>query len=238
MLERKTILLVDANENSRTNLKKTIEKECAFVVEAADGKTALEIFFSRSEEIDLLLIDVMLPVYDGWTVCREIRKKSSLPIVILTTRKDDFDEIYGFEIGADDYIKKPVNPTILLARIQAIFKRLGAVECSKKLVFSNLEIDDGSHLVKVADSEINLSPKEYNILLMLVENNGKIISREDLLRKVWGYYYYGGLRTVDTHINRLRIKLGESGNDIHTIHGFGYRYEGNPGNGKIENKTS
>jgi two-component system, OmpR family, response regulator ResD len=234
MIENKTILLVDANEDTRLNLRKTIEKECAFVMEAADGKVALETYLQHSTEIDLLLIDVTLPVYDGWTVCREIRKKSTLPIIILTSRKDDFDEIYGFEIGADDYIKKPVNPSILIARIQAIFKRIGNGECSKKFHFSTLEIDDASHLVKVAEKQISLSPKEYSILLLLVENNGKIVSREELLRKVWGYYYYGGLRTVDTHMNRLRFKLGESGNDIHTIHGFGYRFEGNPQNRKNE----
>ncbi|MDD3416056.1 MAG: response regulator transcription factor [Lachnospiraceae bacterium] len=238
MLEKKRILLVDANDAARAEVKQNLEEKNAIVLEAIDGKTALELFTENSEKIDLLIIDVMLPIYDGWTVCREIRKKSNMPIIILTTRKDDFDEIYGFEIGADDYIRKPINPTILLVRIQAIFKRLCAVDSEKKLCFSNLEIDDSSHQVRVAENEINLSPKEYNILLTLVENNGKIVSREDLLRKVWGYYYYGGLRTVDTHINRLRLKLGPSGNDIHTIHGFGYRYEGLPQQRDEHNKNT
>ena len=224
MLEKRTILLAVAEEAARTELKRYLEQEEAIVIEAAGGKQLLDIAKSRIEGIDLILIDSTLPGYDSWTICRDIRKKSELPIIMMTTKCEELDEIYGFEIGIDDYIRKPINPVIIIARIHAVLKRQ-CREREKRHCFSMLEIDEISHYVKVCDKEINLSPKEYNILLILVEHNGKIVTREELLQKVWGYYYYGGLRTVDTHINRLRLKLGESGNTIQTIRGFGYRFE-------------
>ena len=220
----KKVLLVDADESMRSRVKKCLEKSGLQMIEAADGKKALELFEIHREGLCLLLTDVEIPMYDGFTVCREIRRQSDIPILILTDRQEDFAEIYGFESGADDYVRKPVNPSVLSARIQALLKRFYP-ETDKKMYFSNLEIDDASHQVLSWGEEISLSPKEYSILLALAENRGKIISREELLQKVWGYYYYGGLRTVDTHINRLRVKLGKSGENIHTIHGFGYRFE-------------
>lgn len=227
MLQDKTILLVDDEPKIRILLHDFLQKEGYYVIESGDGKHALEIFRSREKEIDLILLDIMIPEYDGWTVCREIRKSSDIPIIMMTARSEDFDEVHGFEIGADDYVKKPVKPTVLVARIQAFFRRLDKENGKRKrYLFGELEVDDNSHVVKICNEEINLSPTEYSILLVLAENNKRIVSREQLLRQVWGYDYYGGLRTVDTHINRLRLKLGKKGDAISTIRGFGYKFEG------------
>lgn len=210
----------------RILLKDFLERERFNVIEASDGKMALEKFQESNSDIDLILLDVMLPELDGWTVCREIRKVSEVPIIMLTARSEDFDEVHGFEIGADDYVKKPVMPSALMARINALFRRLSKQsDVKKQLVYDGLEIDDTSHIVKVDQEEILLSPKEYSLLYILVENKGKVISREQLLSKVWGYEYFGGLRTVDTHINRLRAKLGRKHDAITTIRSFGYRFE-------------
>ncbi|MTI54250.1 response regulator transcription factor [Geosporobacter ferrireducens] len=226
-MEKKTILVVDDELKIRILLKDFLEREGFIIIESPDGKHALDTFQNSGKNIDLILLDVMLPEYDGWTVCREIRKVSQVPIIMLTARSEDFDEVHGFEIGADDYVKKPVKPTALIARINAFFRRIdnGKTE-NKILAHGGLEINDAAHTVKVENEEIILSPKEYALLLFLVEHKGRIISREQLLNLVWGYEYYGSLRTVDTHINRLRIKLGKKGDAITTIRGFGYRFEG------------
>ncbi len=225
MLNNKNILLADSNQEARNSLKLFLEKEGSYVLEAHDGSRALEIFQLKQEKIDLVILDVTLPIYDGWTVCREIRKRSSLPIMILTSRNADFDEIHGFEIGADDYLRKPVNVGVLSARIKALFRRLQPRN-THSYHFGHLTLDLASHSVNVNAQAINLSPKEFQILVTLVEHKGRIISREELLHKVWGYTYYSGIRTVDTHINRLREKLGPAGCYITTIRGFGYRFDG------------
>lgn len=226
-MKKKTILIVDDEKNIRILLRDFLEKEGIDVLEAEDGRKALEVFTEKTSEIDLLLLDVMLPELDGWTVCREVRKLSEVPIIMLTARSEDFDEVHGFEIGADDYVKKPVKPTTLIARINALFRRTEKKSSSSDIFSCNgLEIDNSSHIVKIESEEIALSPKEYTLLVILVENQGKVISREQLLNQVWGYDYYGGLRTVDTHINRLRMKLGDKGEAITTIRGFGYKFEG------------
>ena len=226
-MSKKTILIVDDEFKIRILLKDFLEKEGYFILEAGDGKKALAIFNDPPQNIDLVLLDVMLPYYDGWTVCREMRKNSDVPVIMLTARGDDFDEAHGFEIGADDYVIKPVKLTALAARIKALFRRLDKNVLEKKILsVDGLEIDDDSHIVRLNGSEIVLSPKEYATLYLLVEKRGRVISREELLNKIWGYEYFGGLRTVDTHINRLRIKLGDKGNSVTTIRGFGYRFEG------------
>jgi DNA-binding response OmpR family regulator len=226
-LEKKTILVVDDEFKIRVLLKDFLEKEGFTVAEAADGRDALEVFGSQGKSVDLILLDVMLPYYDGWTVCREIRKTSDVPIIMLTARSDDFDEVHGFEIGADDYVIKPVKLTALIARIYALFRRIDKQISNKKVLFAEgLEIDDQSHIVTIDNDEIILSPKEYALLYLLVERKGRVVSREELMNQVWGYEYFGGLRTVDTHINRLRVKLGRKGSAIATIRGFGYRFEG------------
>lgn len=226
-MSKKTILIVDDEKNIRILLRDFLEKEGMTVLEAEDGRKALDVFAEKAGEIDLLLLDVMLPEIDGWTVCREARKLSDIPIIMLTARSEDFDEVHGFEIGADDYVKKPVKPTTLVARINALFRRTEKKSGSEVTFSCNgLEIDNSSHIVKIDGQEIALSPKEYTLLVLLVENQGKVISREQLLNQVWGYNYYGGLRTVDTHINRLRMKLEDKGDAIATIRGFGYKFEG------------
>lgn len=226
-MEKKTVLVVDDEFKIRVLLKDFLEKEGFMVYEAADGREALEVFYSLGQGVDLILLDVMLPYYDGWTVCREIRKMSEVPIIMLTARSDDFDEVHGFEIGADDYVIKPVKLTALIARINALFRRIDKQANNRKVLYADgLEIDDESHVVKIDNEEIILSPKEYALLYLLVERKGRVVSREELMNQVWGYEYFGGLRTVDTHINRLRIKLGKRGSAIATIRGFGYRFEG------------
>ncbi|PKM52656.1 MAG: DNA-binding response regulator [Firmicutes bacterium HGW-Firmicutes-7] len=225
-MNTKTILVVDDEIKIRILLKDFLEKEGYRVLEAADGKMAIETYEASMASIDLVLLDVMLPVFDGWTVCREIKKIHDVPIIMLTARSEDFDEIHGFEIGVDDYVKKPVKPSALVARINALFKRIEKTNTKNQIyTFDQLEIDPSSHLVTLSGEVINLSPKEFELLLMLIQNLGQVISREQLLNQVWGYEYYGGERTVDTHINRLRIKLGNKGNAIATIRGYGYRFE-------------
>lgn len=226
-MDTKTILLVDDEMKIRILLKDFLEREGYKVIEADDGKNALETFQGMNGSIDMVLLDVMLPQIDGWTVCREIRKASEVPVIMLTARSEDFDEVHGFEIGADDYVTKPVKPTALMARINAMFRRIEKTKTETKVITcAGLEMDDSSHIVTLDGAELVLSPKEYTLLLILLENKGKVISREQLLNQVWGYDYFGGLRTVDTHINRLRIKLGDKGDAIATVRGFGYRFEG------------
>lgn len=225
-LEKKTVLIVDDEKNIRILLKDFLVREDFAVLEAEDGRQALELFNERIQEIDLILLDVMLPELDGWTVCREIRKQSSVPIFMLTARSEDFDEVHGLEIGADDYVKKPIKPTTLIARINALFRRTEKDESKIIMSYNGLEVDDSSHVVKVDGREVALSPKEYTLLVILMQNESKVISREQLLNQVWGYDYYGGLRTVDTHINRLRMKIMSKGECITTIRGFGYKFEG------------
>jgi two-component system response regulator ResD len=225
-VEKKTVLVVDDELKIRILLKDFLESAGFDVLEAQDGKMALDIFQKSIKIIDVILLDIMLPELDGWTVCREIRKISETPIIMLTARSEDFDEVHGFEIGADDYVKKPVKPSALIARINALFRKQDKQKNEKKVFsFKGIEIDDSSHIVTIEKEEIILSPKEYELLLILIENTGMVISREQLLSKVWGYEYFGGLRTVDTHINRLRTKLGEKGNMITTIRGYGYKLE-------------
>lgn len=224
MLEEKVILLVSAEEKTRTELRTYMDSEGVAFVEACDCKKAREYFRCQDSKFDLLILDMDRLGHDGWNMCREIRKESELPVIVLASIRKETDEIYGFEIGINDYISKSSSPTVLRARVQAIFRR-NEKDRKKKLSFSKLEIDDAFHRVTSCGQAVSLSPKEYNLLLLLAENQGRIISREELLQKVWGYYYYGGLRTIDTHINRLRIKLGDGGDSIQTIRGFGYRFE-------------
>ena len=225
-LDKKTVLIVDDERNIRILLKDFLVREGFAVVEAQDGRQALELFNEKIQELDLILLDVMLPELDGWTVCREIRKQSNVPIVMLTARSEDFDEVHGLEIGADDYVKKPIKPSTLIARINALLRRTEKAESKATMSYNGLEVDDSSHVVKVDGQEVALSPKEYILLVILMENKSKVVSREQLLNQVWGYNYYGGLRTVDTHINRLRMKIMNKGDCISTIRGFGYKFEG------------
>lgn len=225
-MEDKTILVVDDELKIRILLRDFLERDGYKVLEAADGKEALDLFVEESSSIDMILLDVMLPSLDGWTVCREVKKQSDIPVIMLTARSEDFDEVHGFEIGADDYVKKPVKPSALMARINAHFKRLEKMKPkTDHFTFGSLNIDPTSHLVTIDNNIISLSPKEFELLLMLVQHLGQVVTREQLLNQVWGYDYFGGERTVDTHMNRLRVKLGDCGESIVTIRGYGYRFE-------------
>lgn len=222
-MNTKTIMLVDDEPRITMLLKDFLEPEGFHILTAANGSEALSLF-EQNPELDLVVLDVMMPDIDGWTVCREIKKHSDIPVIMLTARSEDYDEIHGLEIGADDYITKPVRPNVLVARIKSLFRRQ---EKSQDQVcdLGGIAVDKDSHIVTVAGTEISLSPKEYTLLVMMMEHSGKVVSREQLLNQVWGYDYYGGLRTVDTHVNRLRVKLGESAATIATVRGFGYRFE-------------
>lgn len=222
-MDNKKVLVVDDEQLIRKLVTDFLKREGYSTIEAEDGKQALELF-ENEKDIDLIILDVMLPEYDGWTVCREIRKKSKVPIIMLTARGEEFDELFGFDIGADEYIAKPFSPNILIARVNAVLRR--TIPDNEELKeYEGLIIDNSAHQVVIDDCSIDLSPKEYDLLIYLTENYGKALSREQILDKVWGYDYYGDLRTVDTHINRLRIKLESKSNYVHTVRGYGYRFE-------------
>lgn len=216
----KTVLIVDDELRMRRLIADFLLREGYRVVEAENGKLALAIL--SADKIDLVILDVMMPEFDGWTVCREIRKTSDLPVIMLTAKGEEVDQLFGFEIGADEYITKPFSPRVLTARVNALFRRLEGAPTS----FPNgLSIDPDARFVTVGGSRLELTPKEYDLLIYLAENRGRALSREQILNQVWNYDYLGDLRTVDTHINRLRAKLGSRSGVIQTIRGFGYRFE-------------
>ncbi|MBN7576928.1 MULTISPECIES: response regulator [Clostridium] len=225
-MKGKRILVVDDEPLIRKLVTDFLKKQGYVTIEADDGKKAMNLF-SSEENIDLIILDVMLPEYDGFTVCREIRKKSKVPIIMLTARGEEFDEVFGLDIGADEYISKPFSPNILIARVNAVLRRANSEDRGNKELkdFNGLTIDHSAHQVVIDGEVVDLSPKEYELLIYLSENYGKALSREQILDKVWGYDYYGDLRTVDTHINRLRIKLDRKSDYIQTVRGYGYRFE-------------
>lgn len=217
------ILLADDEARMRKLIGDFLRKEGFQVLEAEDGKKAMEVF-REAEDLVMVILDVMMPGLDGWTVCREIRKISQLPIIMLTAKSEEHDELFGFDLGADEYITKPFSPQILVARVQALLRRVN----NKKTEIRNiqgLETDKNRRLVLVDGERIDLSPKEFELLLYLIENENLAISREQILNAVWDYDYYGDARTVDTHIKRLRFKLGAKGEFIQTVRGLGYRFE-------------
>jgi len=198
-----------------------LKKENFTLIEAEDGEIGLELFYENN--IDLILLDVMLPKLDGWTVCREIRNTSRVPIIMLTARGEEIDQLFGFELGVDDYLTKPFSPKILIARIHALLKRYNKE--NTKLEFGNIIIDSNAHKVSLDGLVLDLSPKEYDLLLYFTQNLNIALSREQILNHVWGYDYFGDERTVDTHIKRLRLKLASESDYIKTIRGVGYKFE-------------
>lgn len=216
------ILIVEDESRMRRLISDYLKREDYNIIEAENGRKALEIF--NSEEIDLIILDIMMPEYDGWTVCREIRKSSNTPIIMLTARSEESDELFGFELGADEYITKPFSPKILVARVKALLKRTYSKSITK-LSFDGLEIDTNGHKVFVQGEEVEMTLKEYELLSFMIENNGTALTREQILNGVWGYDYFGDLRTVDTHVKRLRIKLKNKNKFIQTVRGVGYRFE-------------
>lgn len=217
------ILIADDESRMRRLVSDFLKREGFIVIEAVDGKEALEIF-SQDQNISLVILDVMMPGYDGWTVCREIRKISKVPIIMLTAKSEEIDELFGFELGADEYITKPFSPLILVARVQALLRRTskGGKETKN---FGGIQIDESGRTVAVNGEKIELSPKEYELLVYLTNNEGIALSRDQILNSVWNYDYFGDARTVDTHVKKLRLKLGDSGDYIQTVRGIGYKFE-------------
>jgi len=216
-------MIVEDEQKMRILVADYLKREGYTILEAENGEFALELF-KTVPDIQLILLDIMMPKYDGWTVCKEIRKTSSIPIVMLTAKSQDSDELLGFELGIDEYITKPFKPSILVARINALFNRINT-NASKILDFNHLTIDLLGHKVAIDETVIEFSPKEYDLLIYLVENKNLALTRDQILNGVWGYDYFGGHRTVDTHIKRLRLKLKHKSGYIKTIRNIGYKFE-------------
>ena len=222
-----TILIADDEERIRRLVSDFLRRDGYTVLQAADGGEAMELIDQRLSSIDLIILDVMMPVYDGWSVLRHIRSKSrDVPVMMLTARAEDTDEVFGFDLGADDYITKPFSPIVLSARVRAIEKRRTQSQDSGAFVCGPLSINEIRHEVRVNDEPVELTPKEYELLIYFKNNQNIAASRESILNAVWGYDYFGELRTVDTHVKKLRAKLGDCGTMIQTVRGFGYRFEG------------
>ena len=217
------ILIADDEQLMRQLVIDFLKPEGYEILEASDGKEALEIY--DKEHPDLILLDVMMPGYDGWTVCREIRRESTVPIMMLTAKGEEIDQLFAYDLGADEYITKPFSPKILVAKIKALLRR-SQNEQETHEADDGVAIDRDARQVVLDGKNVDLSPTEYKLLNYLMSNTGKALSRRQILNQVWNYGYYGDLRTVDTHINRLRIKLGDKGRYIRTVRGYGYRYDG------------
>lgn len=211
------ILIADDDERILKLLSDYLKFNGYGVITANNGEDALLSF--KNYQVDLVILDVMMPIYDGWIVCKEIRKTSNVPIIMLTAKDSDLDELFGFDIGVDDYITKPFNIALVLARI----KRLLKPSNNNLLSFKGISIDEATHSVKLDDINVDLNPKEYAILLYFLKNINIVISRDTLLTRIWGDTYFGDTRTVDTHINRLRNKLGAYSTYLQTIRGYGYK---------------
>ena len=219
-----TILVVDDESRIRKLIKDFLVKENYSIIEAADGEEAIKIFEENSKVIKLILLDVMMPKLDGWSVLRQIRQESKVPIIMLTARGEEQDELFGFELGVDEYISKPFSPKILVARVEAILKRT-APDSKEVKDYGGVEIDKEGRTVKVDGKLIELSLREYELLTYLVENKDIALSRDKILNNVWNYDYYGDSRTIDSHIKKIRHKLGKKGKYIKTIRGVGYKFE-------------
>lgn len=217
------ILIADDEQLMRQLVIDFLKPEGYEILEASDGKEALDIY--DKEHPDLILLDVMMPGYDGWTVCREIRRESTVPIMMLTAKGEEIDQLFAYDLGADEYITKPFSPKILVAKIKALLRR-SQNEQETHEADDGVAIDRDARQVVIDGKNVDFSPTEYKLLNYLMSNTGKALSRRQILNQVWNYDYYGDLRTVDTHINRLRIKLGDKGRYIRTVRGYGYRYDG------------
>ena len=218
------ILVVDDESRMRKLIKDFLVKDNYNVLEAEDGEKALEIFENEKEKIDLIILDVMMPKQDGWSVLRKIRQSSQLPVIMLTARGEEQDELFGFELGADEYISKPFSPKILVARVEAILKRTVQTENTNK-DFGGIAIDEQGRTVTVDGKIVEMSLREYELLKYLVDNENIALSRDKILNNVWNYDYYGDSRTIDSHIKKIRHKLGKRGKYIKTMRGIGYKFE-------------
>ena len=223
-MEKLKILVVDDESRMRKLVRDFLVKQNFDVLEAGDGEEAVDIFF-KEKDIALIILDVMMPKMDGWQVCREIRKYSKVPIIMLTAKGDERDELQGFDLGVDEYITKPFSPKILVARVEAILRRSNLLANDDVISAGGIELDKAAHQVKIDGQEIELSYKEFELLAYFLENQGIALSREKILNNVWNYDYFGDARTIDTHVKKLRSKMGEKGDYIKTIWGMGYKFE-------------
>ena len=223
-MERLKILVVDDESRMRKLVKDFLVKSNYDVLEAGDGEEAEQIFF-REKDIALIILDVMMPKLDGWQVCEDIRAYSKVPIIMLTARADEKDELKGFELGVDEYVSKPFSPKILVARVEAILRRTNQTAKAEVLSYGGIEVDKSAHQVFVDGQPVELSYKEFELLSYFVENKGIALSRERILNSVWNYDYFGDARTIDTHVKKLRSKMGAKGDMIKTIWGMGYKLE-------------
>ena len=222
-MERTRILVVDDESRMRKLVHDFLAKSNYDVLEAEDGEAAVDLFFEQ-KNIDLIILDVMMPKMDGWQVCREIRQYSTVPIIMLTAKSDERDELLGFELGVDEYMSKPFSPKILVARVEAILRRAGTV-ATEVTEIGGIVLDKSAHQVSVDGVQIELSAKEFELLSYFIDNKGVALSRERILNNVWNYDYFGDARTIDTHVKKLRSKMGEKGDYIKTIWGMGYKFE-------------
>ena len=225
-MEKLKVLVVDDEARMRKLVKDFLQRQDYLVIEAENGEQAVDIFFEE-KDIALILLDVMMPKMDGWQVTREIRQFSKVPIIMLTARADERDELLGFELGVDEYISKPFSPKILVARVNAVLRRSGKGDAEDVLDVGGIRVDKSAHQVTVEGKSIDLSFKEFELLQYFIENTGIALSREKILNAVWNYDYFGDARTIDTHVKKLRSKLGEKGEYIRTIWGMGYKFDPN-----------
>lgn len=222
-MERTKILVVDDESRMRKLVRDFFVKNNYEVIEAENGEEAVDIFFEQ-KDIELIILDVMMPKMDGWQVCKEIRQYSAVPIIMLTAKSDERDELLGFELGVDEYISKPFSPKILVARAEAVLRRAGTVAAETTEV-GGIVLDKSAHQVFVDGQPVELSVKEFELLTYFIDNKGIALSRERILNNVWNYDYFGDARTIDTHVKKLRSKMGEKGDYIKTIWGMGYKFE-------------
>ena len=223
-MDRIKILVVDDESRMRKLVRDFLEREEFKVLEAGDGMEAMDMFYEHND-IALIILDVMMPKMDGWQVCREVREHSQVPIIMLTARSEERDELQGFDLGVDEYVSKPFSPKILVARVNAILRRSNVMSAEEIIDKGGIIIDKAAHIVKIDDQAIDLSFKEFELLTYFVENEGLALSREKILNNVWNYDYFGDARTIDTHVKKLRSKLGDKGDYIKTIWGMGYKFE-------------
>ncbi len=224
-MEKLTVLVVDDESRMRKLVRDFLVRQDYYVLEAADGEEALDVFY-ENRETALIILDVMMPKMSGWDVCREIRKTSKVPIIMLTAKSDESDELLGFELGVDEYISKPFSPKILVARVEAILRRTSRIgEAAALKTAGAIKMDKTAHEVTIDGKQVDLSFKEFELLEYFLDNQGIALSREQILNSVWNYDYFGDARTIDTHVKKLRSKLGSHGEYIKTVWGMGYKFE-------------
>jgi len=222
-MDKLKIMVVDDESRMRKLVKDFLVRKNYDVIEAENGEQAIDLFFAK-KDISLIILDVMMPKLDGWQVCREIRQYSKVPIIMLTAKGDEKDELLGFDLGVDEYISKPFSPKILVARVEAVLRR--SIASDEDVIFvGGIVLDKTAHQVKIDGEEIDLSFKEFELLTYFVTNRGVALSREKILNNVWNYDYFGDARTIDTHVKKLRSKMGPKGDCIKTIWGLGYKFE-------------